>query len=45
MTSIFPHLDDVPPLKILKLDTDPIAVSAILHEAQDISIEKKMLIE
>ena len=32
MTSIFPHLDDVPPLKILKLDTDPIAVSCYMHD-------------
>jgi len=32
MTSIFPHLDDVPPLKILKLNTDPIAVSCYMHD-------------
>ena len=32
MTSISPHLDDVPPLKILKLDTDPIAVSCYMHD-------------
>ena len=32
MTSIFPHVDDVLPLKRLKLNTDPIAVSCYMHD-------------
>ena len=32
-------------LGVIVSATDPIAVSAILHEAENISIERKMLIE